>query len=103
MDIRGKTTETIVNDIEIHISRCPGKYYSEFYIGLSDDPRRQLFSKHQVNEKTDCWTYHRAIDNKSAIKAARLLSDKGMKGAFDVNKNNGIYVYCYHLTSETLE
>lgn len=103
MEIKGKSTETILYDIELHISRCPGKFYSEFYIGTSDDPRRQLFDIHQVDEKTDCWTYHRAIDIKNAKETKEQLKEKGMKTAPDGKENGGLYVYCYHMTAHTIE
>ena len=103
MDTSGKTTETILNDIERHILTCTGKFYSEYYIGIIHDPRGQLFSEHHVDEKSDCWTYHRAIDLKSAREAKKHFLDKGMKGALGDGNDYSIYVYCYHMTTKTVE
>ena len=103
MNINGKTAETILNDIEIHISRCTGKYYSEYYIGVTHDPRGRLFSEHHVDENNDCWTYHRAIDIENARDAEKHMIDKGMKGATGGGNDYSIYVYCYHITTKTVE
>jgi hypothetical protein len=103
MEIKGKTTETIINDIETHILTCPGKLYSEFFIGTTHDPIGKLFSEHHVNEKTDCWSYHRAMDVKSALAAKKQMQDKGMKGDTEDCHDYCIYVYCYHITTKTVE
>lgn len=103
MEISGKTTETIINDIEMHISTCQGKYYSEFFVGITHDPRGRLFTEHHVDELTDCWSYHRAIDVDSAIEAKKQMRDKGMKGSDENENDYNIYVYCYHMTTKTIE
>lgn len=103
MGSSGKTSEIIVNDIEKYILTCPGKYYSEFYIGITNDPEIRLFSEHHVDIHEGCWTFHRAIDIEQARAVEKNMLDKGMKGGPGGGTSTSIYVYCYQMTAETIE
>lgn len=99
----GKTHEIIIRDIENYLVTCPGKFYTEFYIGITDNPIQQLFSRHHVDKGLDYWTYHKALDNKTALFVMEYFLKKGMKTGTPVKDDSHIYVYCYRKTAQSIE
>lgn len=98
-----KTAETIVVEIERYINNCTGKYYSDFYVGISKDPKDRLFNEHKVDQKNGCWKYLKAIDIENARDAEKTLLQKGMKGGDGGGDETSVYVYCYQITPSTKE
>ena len=98
-----KTAETIVTETIKYISGWSGKYYSDYYTGLTNEPSDRLFSQHNVDEKAGCWIYSKAIDIENARAAEIALLKKGMKGGHGGGDDTSVYVYCYQITSDTEE
>lgn len=44
------TKETIINDIEKHLANSVKQYYSDFYVGITNDVNRRLFGEHNVDK-----------------------------------------------------
>lgn len=93
--------EQIKKEIKEHIQNRGGSY-SDWYVGISEEPRKRLFEEHGVNEKTDAWIYRQATSNKVARRIEKyfvdVLGTDGAPGGGDVNT---IYVYAYKKKSHT--
>lgn len=98
-----ESSETIVKEINDYISNCSGKYYSDYYVGITKDPEDRLFSEHNVNKEDGCWVYRLAKDIENARNAEKALLEKGMKGGDGGGDDTSVYVYCYQITNYTKE
>jgi hypothetical protein len=93
----------IVQDILSHISNCSGRYYSDFYVGITNDIDKRLFSEHKVDKQSGCWVYRQATSSEVARQAEAQLIAKGMKGGGGGGDYTSVYVYCYQITGQTTE
>lgn len=98
-----KSSNEIVNSILSYINKCSGKFYSDYYVGISNDPRKRLFAEHNVNEQNGCWIITHAKSIEHARNAETTLLNKGMKGGDGGGDNTSMHVYCYMITSSTNE
>ena len=96
-----KTTSVIVDEIIDYIITCPGKSFSNYYAGITKNPKDRLFNDHNVDEESGCWLYRKAINITHARDAEKILLDKGMKGGDGGGDNSSVYVYCYMITNQT--
>jgi hypothetical protein len=96
-----KSAETIVKEIKSHISDCPGKYYSDFYVGICINPFDRLFNDHNVDKDNGYWIYLEAKDIANARSAENKLLGTGMKGGDGGGHDTSVYVYCYQLSNNT--
>lgn len=97
------TSTQIVADILDYIQSCSGQYYSDFYVGIAQEPRERLFEEHNVPESSSCWIYRQAIDINHARSAEKDLLAKGMKGGGGGGNDDSVFVYCYQITQNTQE
>lgn len=97
--------EEIKQSIDEHLKKSSKPFYSDFYIGITEDVKDRLFGYHQVNEKTDWWIYCFADTEDIARSIEKLYLDKGMNGGDGGGKGNGKtkYVYCYEINEHTKE
>ena len=49
-----KDYQTIVDDIMKRLEGSGKKYYSEFYIGITNNIERRLFDEHNVSRENAC-------------------------------------------------
>ncbi len=98
-----KTSETIVKEIKSYISGYTGKYYSDYYAGITKDPQERLFSDHNVDKENGCWIFRKAKDIDNARNGEKTLLDKGIKGGEGGGDDKSIFVYCYQITNHTNE
>lgn len=98
-----KTTKEIISDIKSHLACSNKQYYSDFYIGITNDVDRRLFGEHNVDKDRSWWIYRTAIDKIAAQLAEEYFLSKGMKGASGGGTKDTIYVYCYEITNTTKE
>ena len=72
-----------------------GGIYEDWYIGISEHPRKTLFDEHRVNESQDIWIYKQAL----TIHAAKTVQDFFLKlnvnSRPDCNPTVASYVYAY--------
>ena len=47
------TKDAIINDIEKHLSNSVKQYYSDFYVGITNNVERRLFEEHNVDDLTN--------------------------------------------------
>jgi len=74
-----------------------GGDFSDYYVGVSDDPKKTLFTVHNVNRKKDPWLYKQALTLQAAKTAQnyfinRLKVDGAQQS--DLNEDTDcVYVY----------
>jgi hypothetical protein len=93
--------DKIKKDIKEHIASRGGKY-SDWYVGITADPKKRLFEEHRVNEKTDKWIYREA----SSSDVARSTEDHFVNtcktdGDVGGGDDTSIYVYAYRKNDHT--
>ena len=88
-----KTTREIILDVESHLACSKKKYYSDFYIGITND----------VDKNHSWWIYRTAVDKATAQTVEEHFLSKGMKGETGGGTEYTIYVYCYEITNTTKE
>jgi len=97
-----ETRDAIINAIKDLISKNEGSY-SDYYVGITDDPEKRLFEDHEVS-KNGVYDYWEAMSADSARAVEKycidqLNTDGGTGGGDDYSK----YVYVYEKTSYTDE
>lgn len=95
------TAQEIVSIIDRVIEKCSGKFYSDYYIGITDNIEERLFGAHNFDREKDCGTYCQAINIEHARVVEKYFLEKGMKGGDGGGNNNSTYVYCYFITNTT--
>lgn len=98
-----ETFNQIVADIDSHLQNSQKKYYSDFYVGITNDIERRLFGEHNVQANGQWWIYRQAIDKNTAQLVEEHYLDKGMKGDTGGGNDDSTFVYCYEITRNTVE
>ena len=98
-----KSFEQIVKDIDSHLEKSQKQYYSDYYIGITNDINRRLFGEHNVSEDNGWWIYSHAIDKNTAQKVEEYYLGKGMQGDTGGGTDETTIVYCYEITDYTNE
>ncbi len=98
----GKTAKEIIADFNEHLAKSKKQYYSDFYVGITNDIERRLFTEHNV-DKNDWWIYCSAINKIEAQSVEEYFLEKGMKGDTGGGTDDSTYVYCYEITPSTKE
>lgn len=98
-----KTAREIISDVESHLAFSNKQYYSDFYIGITNNVERRLFGEHNVDREHSWWIYRTAIDKIAAQFVEEHFLNNGMKGSTGGGTDDTIYVYCYEITNTTKE
>lgn len=97
------TKEEIIADIRSYFGFTVFSGYSNYYVGITNDINRRLFDEHNVSEQKDYWIY-RTVDSKSAAqKNEEYFLNLGMQGDTGGGTDDTCIVYCYRITSSTIE
>lgn len=97
------TEQQIITDINNHLQYSNKAYYSDFYIGITNDIGRRLFgaSEHNVNKEKNWWIYRTADSKEIAEKVEQHFIHLGMQGQPGGGRQDTTKVYCYEITSDT--
>ncbi|MBO5155559.1 MAG: hypothetical protein J6C05_00250 [Prevotella sp.] len=98
-----KTAKEIIADVERHLANSKKKSYSNFYVGITNDVERRLFTEHNVDKNRNWWIYRTAINKATAQIVEEFFLNKGMQGDTGGGIDESIYVYCYEITGSTKE
>jgi len=98
-----KDYDTIINEIDAHLSRSGRRYYSDFYIGITKDVEQRLFGDHNVSKDNSWWIYRTAETNEIARAVEKHYLDFGMRGGPGGGDYDSRIVYCYAVTPTTVE
>lgn len=75
----------------------------DFFVGLTDDPKKSLFLDHKVDKNDGLYVYYEASSTKEAQEAYHELMELDMNGTTITDYKSGKYVYCYHINGQTIE
>ncbi len=95
--------ETIVNDINNHLTKSGRRYYSDFYVGITNNADRRLFIEHNVSKENAWWIYRTAPNSEIARRVENHFIKKGMRGGNGGGDNTSNIVYCYAVGPTTIE
>lgn len=95
--------EDIVKFFDEHLAKSGKRFYSEFYVGITDDVNRRLFNEHNVNRATMWWAYSTAVSKEVAEQVERFYLDKGMRGNPGGGTPESKIVYCYAVSPTTVD
>lgn len=95
--------DKIVNEIDEHLRKSGKRYYSEFYIGVSQNAVKRLFEEHHVDKENSWWIYRTAISSEVARQVEKHFLDLGMRGGIGGGDDKSNMVYCYVVTPTTTE
>lgn len=99
----GQSYDEIINLIDGHLKKSGRSYYSEFYIGISDNARDRLFKQHHVDIDHQWWIYVTADNSEIARDVEKHYLDLGMRGGTGGGSEDSNMVYCYVVTPITTE
>lgn len=97
------TKEEIIRFFDEHLSKSGKKYYSEFYIGITNDIERRLFHEHNVQKEGMWWAYSTAMTKQDAEYIEQYYQNKGMRGNSGGGTPESKIVYCYAVTPTTVD
>ena len=72
-----KTAKEIIVDVEEHLTKSNKRYYSDFYVGITNDIERRLFVEHNVEKKSNWWIYRTATNKTAAQSVEEYFLNKG--------------------------
>lgn len=99
------TYDNIIKEFDAHMKKSGCRYYSDFYVGITNDARRRLFDEHHVDKDHQWWIFSAADNEDIARQVEQHYLKSGMRGSFGGGKGDGsaIYVYSYVVTPKTIE
>ena len=98
-----KSKEEIIRDIDNHLQKSGKQYYSDFYVGITNDVERRLFEEHNVNRETMWWIYRTANSKAVAQEKEAYYIAKGMHGHGGGGADDSKIVYCYAIGPTTYD
>jgi hypothetical protein len=96
----GRKRSEIIADVENHVAKFGGDF-TEWYVGVTANPKERLFTQHRLRSSGDAWITRRAIDDLQAaevqeyFKSVRKTQGGSKGGLVD------IFVYAYKRKSHT--
>lgn len=95
--------KSIIFEVDTHIKKSNKHYYSDFYIGITNNVDRRLFWEHNVPKKNYWYIYCQALDEDNARFVESYYLKKWMQwGEWWGNGDwSAVYVYCYEISDIT--
>jgi hypothetical protein len=98
-----KDFETIVNEMQEHLTKSGKRHYSDFYVGITNDVERRMFKEHNVPKENAWWIYRTAENSDIAREVEDHFLRKGMRGNDGGGNDTSSIVYCYAVSPTTAE
>ena len=97
-----KSVQQIIKDMDQHIQQGGGSY-EKWYVGVTNEPKGQLFEEHGIHQRGDSWIYKRAFTGSSARSVgAHFIKTLGTDGRTRGSGGRSIYVYAYKKNPHTI-
>ena len=94
----------IITDFNAYIKDNGGKNARYgWYVGVTADAKRRLFTDHNVREQGDCWIYRTANSAAIARSVEKAYIDAGYKGGTGGGDDTARMVYAYRIEIHTKE
>ncbi len=71
-----------------------------WYVGVTDNAKRKLFTEHQVHYQNDAWIYRTAASEMEAQRVVEYFLEYGLDGVKG-GRNPGQMVYAYRKSINT--
>ncbi len=99
------TYNDIIKGFDENLKKSGCHYFSDIYIGRTNNAEKRLFEDHCVPRDKQWWIYANADDEDIAHQVEEHYLDKGMRGALRSERidDNATIVYCYAITPNTVE
>ncbi len=97
------TKEKIITEIKKYFGLNVYSDYSDYYVGITNDVNRRLFSEHNVSEDKDYWIWRQTKDKETAQSVEEYFLDLGMDGDTGGGTTETVFVYCYKKTDRSIE
>ena len=86
-----------------YLSRSGRKFYSDFFIGVTDDVDKSLFEEHLVPRDNSCYIYVPANTHENALAVKNYYRNLGMRTSNRRTSQSSKMVYCYGVSPYTIE
>jgi len=100
VNITETKVQQVIAEIEKYMRQFSG-YYSDWYVGITEDPRKRLFEDHQVKEKGDLWIYQDCGSESNAREVEEYFLKKGCDGGTGGGDYKTTYAYAYKKNPHT--
>lgn len=98
-----KTKNEIIDFLENQFrTTCWGKFYSDYYVGITNNIERRLYKEHNITPYECHWVAD-AKDKNLADEIEKHFIDKGMKGSTGGGREDSTKIYVYRITTKTCE
>ncbi|OIQ97128.1 hypothetical protein GALL_208270 [mine drainage metagenome] len=96
-----KSRSTIIADLEAHMA-ANGGVFTEWYVGVTDRPKHQLFTVHRLQSSGDAWISRKAPDDLQAGEVAEFFRTvRHTRGGTRPETLDHVFVYAYRLKPHT--
>lgn len=96
-----KPRGAIIQDLENHMATNGGGF-ADWFVGVTDDPKRQLFTVHRLRTSGDAWISRKAVDDLQASEVEEFFRTvKKTAGAPGKTSLDHVYVYAYRRKAHT--
>nr|WP_315407774.1 hypothetical protein [uncultured Prevotella sp.] len=93
----------IIKAFNEHLKKSGKQFYNDFYIGITDDIERRLFTEHKVPKEGHWFIYAHADNSLIARNVEKYFLDLGMRGGQGGGDTDTEWVYCYIVSQYTTE
>jgi len=95
--------EEIIKKIEDYMKKRGGTY-RDWYVGITDDAERRLFTEHNVDKDNGNWCRREAYTSDDAREVEKYFLDEcGTDGGPGGGNDDSNFVYAYKKTNYTKE
>ena len=86
-----------------HLISSGRRFYSDFFIGVTDDVDKCLFEDHMVHKGNSWYIYAPASSHENALAVRKHYHDLGMRTSRRRTSKSSTMVYCYGVSPYTIE
>ncbi len=90
----------IISEFEAFMGKN-GQYYSQFYVGITDDPRERLVSGHGVHDRIPHIYTTNPLPTTTVRNMEKYFLQKGARGGTGGGIGATRYLYSYLITNST--
>ena len=88
------SVQQIKYDILAHIKGFGGRY-EDWYVGISEHPRKALFDEHGVSESQGVWLYKQALTSQAAKTVQDFFVKLNVDRSLNCSSTIASYIYIY--------
>lgn len=86
------------------IKNTSGMDYRSWYVGIADDPKRRLFTDHNVKKEVGPWIHRQCYSDTSAREVEQaLIKNLKTQGGPGGGDDSTVFVYAYGIKNYTKE